>query len=194
MPDPWRKLIDAALPQRNLKFKRDVVIDAVDNEVKRWSELEPEIDPHAEKVRELVTIADDLEATVNKALRALGELGVDKEIEKAVADRIAVGIDPHKAGLALAGASVTIDLYLVAARAFERLRTWNRIHRPPQGRPLEFAASLTKNLQFLLCRQIGCTAEEFESFLDVFNDNGSLPKLSTATLKKRKNRAKQKSR
>jgi hypothetical protein len=142
-------------------------------------------------VRRAVAIADKLDSALKGARDALLQLGVAKEIERAKAQRIALGIDPHK--VPLAGHSVTLDLYLILWRALDGLQHWNRIHRPGRHRAKEFAAALTADMQ-RLCRKVaGCSEKEFEEFLQQINDseewrNAGLPKLVSATLKKRRER------
>ncbi len=109
-----RKLIAESLPERELAVKRDALINAIVERVETWRATKPQIEPHADKVRQLVTIADKLTGAVEAAGAALRKLGVDKEIEKAKAERVAIGIDPDK--VPLAGHSATIDLYLIPWR------------------------------------------------------------------------------
>jgi hypothetical protein len=190
-----RKLIAESLPERELAVKRDALINAIVERVETWRATKPQIEPHADKVRQLVTIADKLTGAVEAAGAALRKLGVDKEIEKAKAERVAIGIDPDK--VPLAGHSATIDLYLIPWRASDGLQRWNRIHRPGKHRPKEFGAALTADLQ-CLCRKVAdCSAKEFGDFLQSLNDSvewsrAGLPKLVLETLKKRMEREKKK--
>jgi hypothetical protein len=192
-----RKLITGALPKRELAVKRDALIGAIVERIETWKTIKPQIEPHAKKVRQLVAIADKLNAAVEAAGAALLKLGVDKEIEKAKAQRVAMGIDSDK--VALAGHSGTIDLYLIPWRASDGLRTWNRIHRPGKHRPKKFGAALTADLQRLCRETAGCSAKEFDDFLQPLNDSvewrqAGLPKLVPATLKKRTERDRKKRR
>jgi hypothetical protein len=190
-----RKLIAEALPERELAIKRDALVNAIVERIETWRATKPQIEPHADKVRQLVAIADRLNSAVEAAGAALLKLGVDKEIEKAKAERVGMGIDLDK--VPLGGHSVTIDLYLIPCRASDGLRKWNRIHRPAKHRHKEFGAALTADLQ-LLCRKIaGCSAKEFGDFLQPLNDSvewdqAGLPKLVPATLKKRRERERRK--
>jgi hypothetical protein len=191
-PDQWRALIDRALPKRELKVNRLALINAIVNDIKLWIDTAPEIKPHADKIRQIADIAGDLDSAIEKADAALLELGVDKEYDEAIAERIAIGIDRQK--MSFGGASPAIDLHLILWRAADGLNRWKRLYGPRDGRPVTFAASLTKNLQYLLRHQVHCTADEFEEFLYVFNDGSGLPKLNSATLKQRQKRTKKKSR
>jgi hypothetical protein len=161
-PKAMRELIAGALPTRQLTVKREPLVKAIVERIETWRAAQPLIAPHATKVRRAVAIADKLNSALKGARDALLQLGVAKEIERAKARRIALGIDPHK--VPLAGHSVTLDLYLIPWRALDGLQHWNRLHRPSRHRPKEFAAALTADMQ-RLCRKVaGCSAKEFEVF------------------------------
>jgi hypothetical protein len=196
MRHDWRQLIDEALPRRELGVDRAAVINCVVKEIEKWKEIEPEIEPHAAKTRQVTAVAKRLGKALKVADETLAKLGVGKDIEQARARLVALGINPEKGPLR--GQSAALDLYLVTWRASDEIRNWNRIYRRPSQRPLEFRVSLTKQLQSLLCKQVGCSAGEFEKFLEISEQplwlSAGLPKLAASTLKKRKQRAKKKAR
>jgi hypothetical protein len=191
------KLIAGAMPRRELAVKRDALISVIVGRIETWRATQPRVKSHADKVRKLVAIADKLNGAVEAAGAALLKLGVDKEIESAKAERVAMGIAPD--GVPLGGCSATIDLYLTTWQTSDGLRQWNRTHRPGKHRHKEFGPALTGDLQRLFREVAGCSAKEFEEFLQPLNNSvewheAGLPKLVLATLTKRKERDKRKRR
>lgn len=179
-PKMRRKQIDRALPTRWKGPRRQALIDYIDKECEKWTQLAPQIEPHADKIRRLVRISKQAQKAMGKVADALSKLGAEKDIENARAARVALGIDPTRAPLG--GYSATLDLYLIAWRAMDRLRTWDRLYRPAKGTPQKFSVSLTTNLRYFY-GQIGGSEKELEDLLESLD----LPKLTT--LKKRTARA-----
>jgi hypothetical protein len=195
--EAMRRLVAGALPSRELAVKRDALIGAIVERIRTWRATKPHVERHADKVRQLVAIADKLNGAVEAAGAALLKLGVDGEIEKAKTERVAMGIDPDK--VPLGGYSATVDLYLVPWRASDGLRKWNEIHRPGKHRHREFGVALTADLQWLCRKAAGCSTKEFRDFLQPLNDSAEwrqagLPRLVPATLTKRMVRDKKKRR
>ena len=191
------KLIAGGLPSRELAVNRDALVRSIVERIETWRATKPQVEAHTDRVRKLVAIADKLNGAAEAAGAALLELGVDKEIEKVTAERVAMGIPPGE--VPLGNCSVTIDLYLIPWQARDGLRKWNRMHRPGKHRPKEFGPALTADLQ-RLCRKVaGCSANEFERFLQPLNDSvewheAGLPILVPATLTKRTERGKKRRR
>lgn len=187
-PDALRRLIDNALPKRKLAVERDALIRALVHQIQKWKKLERkwvrQLTKHHTKLRELVSIADRLKKAVGAANDKLLGLGV----------RLTDVMDPGT-GEATRRHSAEIDLYLVALRAADGLRRWERLWRPGRGRRKSIAALLTEDLQ-KVCREWGGLSREgFEDFCAGLNQNKMLiPVLVPSTLKQRKHRAKKKSR
>lgn len=93
------ELIAGALPRRKLAVKRDALIHAIVERVETWIAAKPLIGSHADKIRKLVAIVDKLNSAVEAAGAALLKLGVDREIESAKAERVAMGIAPDAASV-----------------------------------------------------------------------------------------------
>jgi hypothetical protein len=173
-----RKLIARALPTHQLVVKREKLIDAVAERIETWQKLEPHVGPHAEKLRQMVAIADDMKRAIESARAELCQLGADQSIT----------VDPVTGAAVV---SVGRALYLICGQALNGLERWNHFNRPGRGPRPAFSAALTAALRDL-CRQAGCSTYEFAEFLRALNDSRKWPKLSTATLRKRDHRAKKK--
>ena len=146
--DRWHAIVDKALPMRELKVDRVSLINSIVEEITSWTEAAPKIEPHTHRLRQIGSIATNFDTAIEKANAALLELGLEREYDKAIAERVAIGINRENMGFG--SASPAIDLHLILWRAADSLQTWRRLYGRRGGRPLEFAASLTKNLQYLL--------------------------------------------
>jgi hypothetical protein len=177
-----RKLIARALPKHQLMVKRETLIDAVAERIETWQKLEPHVGPHAEKVRRMVAIADEMKHAMERARAELCKLGADQSdvIDPVTGERVI----RHSVGRAL---------YLICGQALNGVERWDHFNRPGRGPRPAFSAALTAALRDL-CRQAGCSTYEVDEFLRALNDSRKLPKLTTATLKKRDHRAKKKTR
>lgn len=95
----------------------------------------------------LTAINDRLKKAIEEAGGEVRKLGVFEDIELIAAENAAFGIDPP--GKALSGRSATVDLCHIAHRAIDGLRRWDRIHRPPKGRPRSYSTSLSVTISSL---------------------------------------------
>lgn len=188
-PRPAGKLpaiIDRALPRRPLRLDRKQLIETIAERIETWKSLNPQIKPHAKKLRESAAIADGL----GKALLAAGDklraLGVEGDIERAKAENAALGIDGPRQPLA--GRSAALDLYLTVWQALDGLQTWNRLHRGKRGAPRAFGADLTAQLQEICRKQAGLSQYEFDEVLSAVSHAEGITGLSVDTLRKRKQR------
>jgi hypothetical protein len=182
-----RAVIERALPRRALPVERALLVNAIAERVETWKSLDPQIKPHAEKIRALAAVADDLEKALETAGRKLRELGAEVDIERAKAQNAALGI--HGPGQPLAGKSPTLDLYLIPWRAIDRVRWWNRVYRRGKGRAPAFSAALSETLREVCCELAGLSSYEFADLLQALSGQHGLPKLCVDTLKKRRHRA-----
>ena len=188
----WRKLISDALPKRELAVERDTLILAILERIRSWKVTAPQIEPYADRVRKASAIAKKLAGAINVAGAALMKLRVDKDIQKAKAQRVAIGVP--EAEVPLGGHSAALDLLLIVWRASDGLRKWDQMHSTKAQRPKEFGPALTADLHRVCRTFAGCSAYEFEDFLHSINGSAlwrraRLPGLRWATVKKRKQRA-----
>jgi hypothetical protein len=191
--------LDAALKRRELNRARKskqlpldrealihVIVEGIEREL--WRAAKPQIEQSEsgkEKIRQLVVIAD----------------GLKTAIESASAEPLMLGVKPSdimdpKTGEATRRHSAEIDLLLVCMRAVDGLRKWNRIYRPSEGTPRQSVAFF-RAIKDYCRRQSGFGAREFDDFMAGLHSSelwskAGLPKISTATLERRKTRDKKK--
>ena len=162
-PQSLPDLIDAALPRRPLRLDRKQLIETIAERIETWKSLNPQIKPHAKKIRTSAAIADGLERALFVAGDKLRAFGVEGDIERAKAENAALGIDGPRQPLA--GRSAALDLYLTVWQALDGLQTWNRLHRGKRGAPRAFGADLTAQLQEICCKHAGLSQYELGAAL-----------------------------
>lgn len=176
-----------ALPTRQLKIEREALIAAAVAEIERWLDIAPQIEPHADRIRQLAKIAAKLDKEVEAAGAALRKLGVHAQLERAQAFNAKIGL--RGADQPIGGRNAAIDLYLIAALAADGMRGWKGAHRPRRGRATAFSTRLSESLRVLCRTQAGMSNFEFADFLQFLSETNGLPVLSAPTLKKRAARA-----
>jgi hypothetical protein len=182
-------LIDRALPRRSLRADRSRLVEAIAERIKVYKSAVPDLQIHREKLKATTKVADSLRHALEKAGGRLKRLGVDEDMKRKREQAAALGIvSPHPP---LRGYSAALDLYLIAWRAVDSLRVWNKMHRAREGAPPALAATLTERIREL-CELAGCTVQERNRLLDQLSGRHELPRLSVETLKKRKTRSKKK--
>ena len=186
----WDKLIGEALPKRELQ-NRDFLVHVIADSVRRWKKAQPEIAPYAEKIRALTDINARLKVAIEETGSELHEIGVAEDIKRIEAENAALGIGPPRD--AMSGRSAAVDLYLVAHRAIDGLRTWDKWYRPRRGRPRSFASQLAETIS-LHCKEANLSSYETENILAALSGIDDLPQLTIATVNKRQHRAKKRTR
>ena len=91
-----RKLIAGALPRRELAVGRDALIGSIVERIETWRAIKPQIEPHNEKIRQMVAIAKKLEKAIEAAGNELCKLGADHELRDVYIYRAALtSINPN---------------------------------------------------------------------------------------------------
>jgi hypothetical protein len=207
-PDNLYELLDSALQKRELFFperklrvngedgeplgvKREILLRMIVTEIEEWQERakwkEAHPEQHTEKIenhKQIVVVVDKLMSQIEAAQARLIELGA---LQLVVIDPVAE----------FKGNSAGRVPYSICRQALTSLRRWDYFNPHKKGPRPALSAVLTFELQFLCRRLAGCTAVEFDELLERLNSSelwskSGLPKLSVATLKQRKHRAKKK--
>jgi hypothetical protein len=184
-----RAVIERALPRRALPVERALLVKAIAERIEAYRSTVPDVQRYRERLKAATKITDSLRHALEKAGGRLKRLGVDEDMKRKREQAAALGI--VSAHPPLRGYSPALDLYLIAWRAVDSLRGWNKMYRPREGAPPAVAATLTERIREL-CELSGCTAQERNRLLDQLSGRHGLPKLSVETLKKRKTRSKKK--
>jgi len=183
-PRTLRELIETRCPRRALHVSRAALVNAILAEIEQWRVGEPLIGPHRDKLRQLAEIAERLLKAHERAARELRELGADREFESAIERLRALGIESPAP---LSGPPAA-NLYTVAAGAAQALQRWERLWRARRGAPRRFGVELSRRLRSL-CRLAECSEYEISALLAAISETHGLPKLSAATLTRRRERA-----
>lgn len=176
----WRKLVDGALPTRQLLVEREALISGIVDCISEWWVLNPHIGPLADRVRQIAGIFDQWQRATEKVGAGLEELGVGGATGKYQAES---------------------EAFLIYMRAMDGLRRWQRLYRPKDQQNM--SATLVKKLRRLCCgpdpddpdthsssdRGAGISEPELETLLQRIADSGRLPSLDLKGLIKRKETA-----
>jgi hypothetical protein len=162
----WRKLIEGALPSRTLLGDREALIRALVECIAKWLAENPNLGPHAERVRQIATAFDLWLKATERVGTVLREQGIENATGRYQAEN---------------------EAFIIFARASEGLRRWQRLYKPKEGS--EYSNVLLKKLAALCCgpdaeerrhteeRGAGMTEAELETLLQRLTDSGRLPVL-----------------
>jgi hypothetical protein len=167
--DFWRRLVDAGLPSRQLAMDRENLLRAIVDRIGRWFALNPNIGPHAERVRQIAAAFDQLQRATEKVGAAFEEIGVKDATEKYQAES---------------------EAFTIYTRAVEGLGRWQRLYRPKDSGQDSYGATLVKDLKGYCCgrdaddpegrgnaqdRGAGIAEHEWDTLLQRIADSGRLP-------------------
>jgi len=165
----WRKLIDGALPSRPLRVEREALVRALVESIAKWFAENPNIGPHAERVRQIAQAFEQWQRATDKLGSLLEELGIK------------AATMPYQA---------ENEAYIIVSRATDGLRRWQRLYKPKEGGASAYSHLLLKQLAGLCCgsdaeerrlggedRGAGMTELELETLLQRLSDSGRLPVL-----------------
>lgn len=182
-------IVDRALPRRALRIERTALVAAILERIEAYRAAARDVAPHRERVKQAAKVAESLRRALGKVAVRLERLGAEADIRGAIERSANLGITSPRPPLG--DYSAVLDLYLVVAQATAGLNGWNRVHRPQAGAPTGIATALTYQIDDL-CRRAGLSSTERDTLLDQISERNGLPKLTVATLKKRKTRRKKK--
>jgi len=173
----WRKLVDGALPSRQLEVDREALVRAIVECLSAWCVTNPNIGPLADRVRQIAAIFDQWQRATEKVGAALQEIGLED----------AAGKYPPES-----------DAFIIYMRAADGLRRWQRLYRPKDKEG--YSAMLVKDLRRLCCGRdaddleggqrkehgAGLSEPELETLLQRMVDSGRLPTLDIKGAVRRK--------
>jgi hypothetical protein len=171
----WYRLVDGALPARQLELDREAVVRSIVDCIGEWAMVN--LGPHVERVREISAVFEQWQRTTEKVGVSLEKLGIGDSRGRYQAES---------------------DAFVIYMRAMDGLRRWQRLYRPTGKETL--SATLVKNLRTVCCgrdpddperrngseRGAGISEAELETLLQRIVDSGQLPSLDLKGILKRK--------
>jgi hypothetical protein len=164
----WRKLIESGLPSRQLSGDRDALVRSIVECIAKWLAENPNIGPHAERVKQIALAFDQWQKATEKAGSVLRDQGIEDAAGRYQAEN---------------------DAFIIFMRAAEGLRRWQRLYKPKDGGAEAYSSILLKRIGGLCCgadpedrlhnedRGAGMTDPELETLLQRMADSGRLPVL-----------------
>jgi hypothetical protein len=169
----WRKLMEGALPGRQLAVDREALVRSLVESIGKWLAENPNIGPHAERVRQIAIAFDQWQRATDRVGGVLREQGIEDATGRYQAEN---------------------EAFIIFARAQEGLRRWQRLYRPKEGGSEAYTMSLLRKISQLCCggdpddsrrnaeeRGAGMTEQELEAVLQRLVESGRVPLLDVRT-------------